>query len=1335
MSRLILFLRRLPDQVRQLRTALLLLVLATLGSALAAPSYCTATWAITSATTKQIGYFNFTTNTYTAMYTAAGTNVSSNSLSESPSNGRLYYIDRTNNQLRYVNPVDGSDNLVASVVAPPAAFVGGTFDASGNYYVNTSNGKFAQMDVATGAIIGAYKTMTAPAGYTLNATSNGDFAIDGTGQMYVIVEATVASVNNPYIWKLDLNSGALTSPLAIKSNATTQWTGTANGLAIDPPTGALLLTSGTGALAGGTAGGIFAVDAVTGIATLKQGSTVFTDLGSCGLKPDLPTLSKSFSPTPISAAPGISKLTITIGNTNLAPIYTFADLTDTLPTTPGAMKVAATPNLTGTCLAGNTVTAAGGATSIKLSSGARIPVGGCTITVDVTAPSYGTYVNTIAASSLVTSVGTHASAASATLENLQPTLILNKTIAAPGRANTADQFTVQVKSGATVTASASTSGSGTTAATATTSLNAGTAYTLTEVMAAGSVSALSNYTTAVSCANSRTTSSTVLPSGAGQSFTLTPAAGDAITCTLTNTPTLADLAVTKTASKASYAAGEDVVYTVTLTNNGPAAAGGAVLTDTLPTQIIAASWTCSGSGGAVCPAASGNGNLSQTVATLPSSGSVSYTITGLARTSGTGIVNTASVALPSGVSDLSPANNSASATIAIVNPAAASYTGPGAMAPYTTCLNFNGMPVLTPGNSWTNTVTSPDGVALTYTVKVLSVSMAGTSGTPAATDGLEPYVPGTWQGDRWQLYFGANLKNALSNNPGSRDVTYSVSAYALIGSLPVPLQLVTGSAEEDGANGGDPARPIEFVQSTTNGTSFGLADVVTTGGPFRRVTVSGGGKTITTSASSLDAAGANTQVNIALFSTQKRATAADPLVLTSRMLGSGKTAQGFCAEFYADRGDAPTSYGAAAHYTDTTYNPLLPDGTYLYDQLTIGARTDSTTLWLGPAKPSVESAPRGTNALGDSDDAVSSFPPLTSANTYYNLNLTCSNLTGVTATIAAWFDFNANGTFESGERASSSCPVGGGTFTLSWPSVGSVPLGTTYARIRISTDVPSTNSATGPAPDGEVEDYAITVTVGADLRAVKVGPAYARPGDTLTYTITVTNLSGATPATTTVTDTLPAGLSYVSSTPAASVSGQTLSWSVASLASGASRTYTVVATAPTAAALSSTPALRTQTNSVGVSSPLTDPFPVDNTGTATTAMVYGNLVKRVRNVTQGGAFGTSGSGLPGEVLEYCIDYSNLGGAALPNFAISDQVPGNTTPLPLAYDADEPSATTGFGVKLLRGAVTSYLSSVTDADAGALSLTGGSFGRGAMTATLGTLAVGEAGSACFQATIR
>jgi uncharacterized repeat protein (TIGR01451 family) len=59
----------------------------------------------------------------------------------------------------------------------------------------------------------------------------------------------------------------------------------------------------------------------------------------------------------------------------------------------------------------------------------------------------------------------------------------------------------------------------------------------------------------------------------------------------------------------------------------------------------------------------------------------------------------------------------------------------------------------------------------------------------------------------------------------------------------------------------------------------------------------------------------------------------------------------------------------------------------------------------------------------------------------------------------------------------------------------------------------------------------ISYTPGADLSVTKAGSGSARAGDTTTYTLTVANNGPVDATGVTVTDTLPAGLTFVSSTP------------------------------------------------------------------------------------------------------------------------------------------------------------------------------------------------------------
>lgn len=91
-----------------------------------------------------------------------------------------------------------------------------------------------------------------------------------------------------------------------------------------------------------------------------------------------------------------------------------------------------------------------------------------------------------------------------------------------------------------------------------------------------------------------------------------------------------------------------------------------------------------------------------------------------------------------------------------------------------------------------------------------------------------------------------------------------------------------------------------------------------------------------------------------------------------------------------------------------------------------------------------------------------------------------------------------------------------------------------------------------------------TVKVGADLAVAKTGPASVMAGDTVRYVVTVSNTLGpATARTVVVTDTLPAGMTFVSATRGGTAVGRVVTWpALDSLIVGQSRADTVVALAP-----------------------------------------------------------------------------------------------------------------------------------------------------------------------------
>jgi uncharacterized repeat protein (TIGR01451 family) len=150
----------------------------------------------------------------------------------------------------------------------------------------------------------------------------------------------------------------------------------------------------------------------------------------------------------------------------------------------------------------------------------------------------------------------------------------------------------------------------------------GSALTLSENFTAG---AAANYAPTLACTGT---------SGLVGSNLTVGSADTAIVCTYTNTRNVANVVITKTDSKATAATGGTNNYVVTLTNQGPSAANGVIVTDTVGAGLTcpaADAVTCTVIGaGAVCPAGLTIANLTGagiTVATLPVNGALQFAYT------------------------------------------------------------------------------------------------------------------------------------------------------------------------------------------------------------------------------------------------------------------------------------------------------------------------------------------------------------------------------------------------------------------------------------------------------------------------------------------------------------------------------------------------------------------------------------------------------------------------------------------------------------------------------------------------------------------------------------
>lgn len=223
--------------------------------------------------------------------------------------------------------------------------------------------------------------------------------------------------------------------------------------------------------------------------------------------------------------------------------------------------------------------------------------------------------------------------------NRLPILRLQKALPS-GRFAPTDQFTLTI-AGTGGPATVTTTGGGT-VANGVATLNpgaVGATYTFSEIGASGAD--LANYQTTYACTNALSGGQT--PSGNGTTFNVTAVAGDDLTCTFTNVRNnQADLVLTKTNTPGvngnvdqvgdTVVSGTIVNYTITVTNNGPDAANGSVLTDPAPTGLTCTTASCTVAGGAACPAQTGAALVAAlqgagaSIPTLPANGTVTIVL-------------------------------------------------------------------------------------------------------------------------------------------------------------------------------------------------------------------------------------------------------------------------------------------------------------------------------------------------------------------------------------------------------------------------------------------------------------------------------------------------------------------------------------------------------------------------------------------------------------------------------------------------------------------------------------------------------------------------------------
>jgi uncharacterized repeat protein (TIGR01451 family) len=292
------------------------------------------------------------------------------------------------------------------------------------------------------------------------------------------------------------------------------------------------------------------------------------------------------------------------------------------------------------------------------------------------------------------------------------------------------------------------------------------------------------------------------------------------TTTVSNPPPAqADLSVTKTAPVTTALAGDNVTYTITVSNAGPATALSAFLSDTLPAHTTFQSlsappgWSCE------TPPVGGTGSIDCSTQTLPSGSQAVFTLVVHVDDStfvGTNIANTATVS-SQGSPDPNTDNNSATFTIqvqaapaavadlALVKTASPEEVAPGSAITYTLTVTNQGP------SDVTNVVVTDQVPANTTFVSATACTGATVTAPNAGGTGT---VQATWAGPT-SVGEDLTLTIIVQANDGLPDGTTITNTASASGDLP-DLDLSNNQATATSTVTNNPNTPMADISITTS---------------------------------------------------------------------------------------------------------------------------------------------------------------------------------------------------------------------------------------------------------------------------------------------------------------------------------------------------------------------------------------------------------------------------------------------------------------------------------------------------------------------------------------